>query len=78
MDSKDNILIMGDLNVRVAAKDDFINDYHVVPSLRDYEDYLLDEVNVTRKSCEKNINRFSLDMIQFCKTYTCTKHLMEG
>ena len=63
------ILIIGALNARVANRDDFINDNHVVPSLMDYKDYLLDEVNVTRKSCDKNINRFGLDLIQFYKTY---------
>ena len=69
MNSNEEILIMGSLNARVANRDDFINDNHVVLSLRDYEDYPLDEVNVTRKSCDKNINRFGLDLIQFCKTY---------
>ena len=70
MYSNKEILIMGDLNARVANRDDFINDNHVVPSLRDYEDYLLDEVNVTRKSCDKT-------WFNFVK-HKCSKYIMEG
>ena len=35
MDSNEEILIIGDLNARVANRDDFIKDNHVLPSLRD-------------------------------------------
>ena len=40
---KNDLFIMGDLNARVAKRPEFVNDNHVVPCLRDYEEYLLDE-----------------------------------
>lgn len=43
-----NLLIMRDLNAGVGENDDLINDNHVVPSLRHYEEYLLDDINVNR------------------------------
>ena len=70
------LIILGDLNAGVADRDDFVNDNYVVPSLQNYEDYLLDDINIKRNSCDKQVNKFGMDLLHFCKTYMI--HIRNG
>ena len=69
VDKNDYLIIMGDLNARVAERSDYVNDNHIVPGLQDYEEYLLDDEIDKRVSCDKHVNKFGLALIQFCKTF---------
>ena len=71
---------MGEINARVAERDDFINDVHIVPTLRNYEEYRQDETITKKISCDKYTNKFGLDLIKLCKTYmiqTCNGRYVE-
>ena len=52
-----NLIIKGDLNARVAERDDDFNDVHIVSTLRNYEKYLQDETITKRISSDKNTNK---------------------
>ena len=71
-----NILILGDVNARTADGDDYINEIHVVPALRHYEEYLQDDIITKRASCDTHTNTFGIDLIQFCRTYMV--HICNG
>ena len=38
------------------------------PVLEDYEPFLTDDI-INRTSCDKNVNKFGLELLEYCKTY---------
>lgn len=63
-----DLIILGDLNARTAERNDFIQDKNIVPALEEYEPFLNDDMT-KRTSCDKQVNKFGLELLEFCKTY---------
>ena len=63
-----NILILGDLNARTANRSDYICETKIVPALEEYEYFLNDDV-MKRTSCDMHVNKYGLELLEFCKAY---------
>ena len=63
------LLILGDLNARTGDKEDYFTFQTDIPELEEYEDILSDDCP-KRTSCDKVVNKFGSDLLEFCKSYS--------
>ena len=64
------MIICGDMNARTGTLDETINVSDNVPELHEYYEILNDDFDIPRRSCDKTVNKFGKDLIEFCKAYS--------
>ncbi|MEW8548220.1 MAG: endonuclease/exonuclease/phosphatase family protein [Candidatus Thiodiazotropha sp.] len=66
-----SLMLLGDLNARTSDLPDFIQFENNVPELEEFDDILFNNSHVpVRVSCDKTVNKFGRDLLNFCITYS--------